>query len=298
MYSVLTNQTRRQLRLPVRSNLVNYSELSEFYCNVPFRSFSIKYVSGGSERYTIDHTPFLVQSGHYLLANNFSSGSVEITSKQPVRGVCIDLEPEMLQDVWSTNGRPDAPVAEESPHDLFAADRFFESTFAAQATRVGAVLQSLDDRLSKDPYADHRFDREFFLDLAERLFHDLQPIYRQLQSIPSVKARTRKELLRRLMLGREYLLAHWAEQVSIEQAAGSCGLSEYHFFRLFRQVYGRSPRQFVLGYRMERALELLRKQDLNVSLVAEITGFSDVHAFSKAFRKHFGIAPTRFFERK
>jgi transcriptional regulator GlxA family with amidase domain len=49
---------------------------------------------------------------------------------------------------------------------------------------------------------------------------------------------------------------------------------------------------------MERALELLRKQDLNVSLVAEITGFSDVHAFSKAFRKHFGIAPTRFFERK
>lgn len=273
------------------SNLINYSLLSEYYCPVPFRSFSIKYVSGGYERYTINQTKFKVDSGEYILANNFSNGSVEIESKVPVTGLCIDLAPGLMKDVIQTMLHPDMLQPDWSNGTYFDSNEFFESKFRSADTHLGRVLSNLDTMLSGNPYEQHQFDTSFYFHIAEQIVKDYQPIVKQLQRVSAVKTQTKKDLYRKVQAGHDFLLSHFTGVIDIPSVAMQCGLSEYYFFRLFKAVYGKSPMQFVIDKRLEFSRELLQQQMCSVTEAARLSGFGDIFSFSKSFRKRFGFSP-------
>lgn len=291
MYTVFTNNTKPAVKLPMYSNLINYSLLSEYYCPVPFRSFSIKYVSGGYERYVINQTKFKVESGEYILANNFSNGSVEIESKTPVTGICIDIAPGLMQDVMQTILHPDTTAPDFDNLNYFDSVDFFENKFHSSDTHLGKKLLNLDRLLSANPYETHLFDASFYYTIAEMIILDYQPVVKQLQHIPAVKSRTRKELFRKLRSGYDYLDKNFQREIDIPVVAARCGLSAYYFFRLFRAVYGQSPMQFVISKRLNYARNLLLQEHCSVTETAALSGFSDIFSFSKAFRKQFGCSP-------
>lgn len=292
MYSVFTNTTKSVIQLPPRSNLINYSLLSEYYCKIPFRSFSIKYVSGGYERYTINSTKFKVDSGEYILANNFSNGSVEIDSRVPVTGLCIDLSPDLLNDVMCSILYPQTANPDLSAKSFFDSDEFYENKFKSNNTYLGDVLSKLDLLLSKNPYDNHQFDSSFYFHIAEQLVKDYTPIVKQLRSIPSVKTQTRKDLYRKLLAGHDFLNSNFLNEIHISQVAANCGLSEYYFYRLFKTVYGVSPMQFVIQKRLHYSKLLLLKNKCSIAEVALLSGFSDIHSFSKGFKKEYLVAPS------
>lgn len=273
------------------SNLINYSLLSEYYCPVPFRSFSIKYVSGGHERYTINQTKFKVDSGEYILANNFSNGSVEIESKVPVTGLCIDLAPGLMKDVWHTLVSPGTTHPDQSAATFFDSDAFYECKFQATGTALGKTLLQLDALLSKNPYDHHQFDTDFYFRIAEQIINDYRPVVKQLQLIPATKSITRKDLFRKVQAGHDYLRKNFTAVIDIPEVAMNCGLSEYYFFRLFKTVYGVSPMQYVIHLRLEFARHLLTEHRCSVTEAASRSGFSDIFSFSKTFRKKYGISP-------
>ena len=293
MYSVFTNTTKSSIKLPPRSNLINYSLLSEYYCKIPFRSFSIKYVSGGYERYTINDTRFKVASGEYILANNFSNGAVEIESKVPVTGLCIDLSPELLNDVVHTLLNPNAPMVDVTMNTFFDSDDFFERKFKSEDTNLGKILSKLDLMLSENPYENHQFDTAFYFNIAEQIVKDYVPIVQQLQRVEAVKSQTRKDLYRKVSAGHDFLNKNFAGPIDVPVVAAACGLSEYYFYRLFKSVYGQSPMQFVIRKRLSYPYGLMKQHQLSVTEAATACGFSDIHSFSKAFRKQYGSAPTK-----
>ena len=61
---------------------------------------------------------------------------------------------------------------------------------------------------------------------------------------------------------------------------------------------GVSPQEFQMNFRMERAGNLLRSTDNPVGMIAAELGYSDALAFSKSFRRHFGISPTQYREQE
>ena len=294
MYTVFTNTIKPAAKLPMHTNLINYSLLSEYYCPVPFRSFSIKYVSGGHERYTINQTKFKVDSGEYILANNFSNGSVEIESKVPVTGLCIDLAPGLMKDVWHTLLSPDTTHPDLTEATFFDSEAFYECKFQAGSTALGNTLLQLDQLLSKNPYDSHQFDTSFYFRIAEQIISDYRPVVKQLQLIPATKSITRKDLYRKVQAGHDYLQKNFTTVIDIPDVASNCGLSEYYFFRLFKTVYGVSPMQFVIHLRLEFARHLLTEHHCSVTEAASRSGFSDIFSFSKTFRKRYGIAPGKY----
>jgi transcriptional regulator GlxA family with amidase domain len=70
-------------------------------------------------------------------------------------------------------------------------------------------------------------------------------------------------------------------------------LSPFHFIRTFRQAYQLTPYQYLLEVRLQNAQQMLQSKSLAITEVSHSCGFSDVCAFSKAFKKRFGIAPSR-----
>jgi len=71
-------------------------------------------------------------------------------------------------------------------------------------------------------------------------------------------------------------------------------LSRYHFLRIFRQLTGLTPHQYVLRSRLRHAAARLLTQPTRVLDVALDSGFGDVSNFNHAFRAEFGMSPRLF----
>lgn len=81
---------------------------------------------------------------------------------------------------------------------------------------------------------------------------------------------------------------------SLAELAARAGYSKYHFARRFKQQTGRSPWQYVLERKMERARELLLGSRLSVKEIAAELGFEHADYFAKLFRKHAGLTPKAY----
>ena len=72
------------------------------------------------------------------------------------------------------------------------------------------------------------------------------------------------------------------------------GLNDCTLKRGFRQVFGKSAFGYLHDYRMERARQLLRAGELNVSEAARTVGFANRSYFAAAFRKKYGVSPSQY----
>jgi AraC-like DNA-binding protein len=71
-------------------------------------------------------------------------------------------------------------------------------------------------------------------------------------------------------------------------------LSHMHLIRKVKQLTGKKPIDLLKSYRLKRAQELLRQNNLNVAEVAYKVGYDMPNSFSRAFKKEFGICPTEY----
>ena len=294
MYNVFTDDRLNSSKLPRMSSLLNLSIYRQFYSPVLFRSFSIKYVFEGCEKYTVNDRPYHLNSGQYLLANHFSEGFVEIESKKQVRGICIDISPSVLSEVVGSFVRADMPYTDLRLDTFFNSNTFLENQYDATKTNLGQLLIAIESEISKNPFYAHEFSDEFYYNVAERVVLDQIPKYKELQNIPALKAETRKELLRRVSKGKTFIDEHYRFNIDVPQIAKEAQLSEYHFFRLFRAIYGISPNQCLIRKKLDFAIIQLKRGGKSISDISIDSGFADIQVFSKCFKKHQGVSPSFF----
>jgi len=91
----------------------------------------------------------------------------------------------------------------------------------------------------------------------------------------------------------QYMREHIAEPIRLEELARQCNVSAAHFCRMFRQITGTPPLQYLANLRLHQAASLLKRTDRTVSQIAEDVGFDDVGYMSRCFKKQFGMTPTQ-----
>ena len=82
--------------------------------------------------------------------------------------------------------------------------------------------------------------------------------------------------------------------ITVGECAQFCGLSKPHFTRVFKQVTGMPPVQFMLQIRIDRAKELLDFTDKSIAEIAEASGFTDQNYFARTFKSLTGMSPTQY----
>ncbi len=278
----------------MKDNSLVFSSLSEFYQPVFSNGFAIKYVVEGIERYKLNGREFPIGTGKYLLSNNTSEGNVEIEKGRNTKGICINILPELIAEIVASHQRPDTAYSDAELGIFFTSNLFLESQYDAQKTSLGRVLMDLTNRIHQNELDEKDITIAFFYKISEQIIEDQIPIFRQLQAIPTVKSATKKELYRKLLRAKEFTDNYFTKDLNIETIAQEACMSEYHFFRLFKSVFGISPNQYIIQKRLEYSINLLKLDKNAVSAVALESGFSDVYSFSKAFKKQFGVAPTKY----
>lgn len=95
----------------------------------------------------------------------------------------------------------------------------------------------------------------------------------------------------KLRLVREYIDANLSEDLSLAEIAEAANLSQFHFARSFRKTTGQTPQHYLMRRRIERAKELLAKNDLPIIDISLQTGFKNQSHFTTLFRKYTKLTP-------
>ena len=82
--------------------------------------------------------------------------------------------------------------------------------------------------------------------------------------------------------------------LTTDQLAGVCHFSVSQFNRIFRQLMGQSPKQYIVRHRLELAKRLLAQSDVPLTDVAMQVGFYDASVLGKKFREHEGLTPRQY----
>jgi len=94
-------------------------------------------------------------------------------------------------------------------------------------------------------------------------------------------------------IGRSLALMHSepGQPWDLESLARSIGLSRAVFAERFARLMGDSPKSYLTGWRMHLASIWLKEDRLTLAETADRLGYGSEAAFSRAFKRRFGMAP-------
>lgn len=100
-------------------------------------------------------------------------------------------------------------------------------------------------------------------------------------------------LYRRIVQAKLYIDDHYTEPIDLNNIAEEAYFSKFHFIRLFRSIYGKTPHQYLTAVRISKAKQLLSK-GVAVSDVCFSVGFESLGSFSSLFKNMVGRTPSAF----
>jgi AraC-like DNA-binding protein len=104
--------------------------------------------------------------------------------------------------------------------------------------------------------------------------------------------------LARLRRVRDRIDREYARPLDVEDLARGAHMSAGHFSRQFRLAYGESPYGYLMTRRIERAMALLRRGDMNVTEVCFEVGCTSLGTFSTRFAELVGMPPSAYRRRE
>ena len=88
--------------------------------------------------------------------------------------------------------------------------------------------------------------------------------------------------------------AHSHRPIDLDDAAAQAGISPFHFLRLFSDVLGVTPHQYLVRSRLRHAARRLADDDSPITDIAYDVGFGDLSNFVRTFHRAAGVSPLRF----
>ena len=92
---------------------------------------------------------------------------------------------------------------------------------------------------------------------------------------------------------RSFMEKYLSEKIELEEIASKAFMSRFHYARIFKRVYGLSPRQYLKDLRINRGKELLKK-GINISQVCNEVGYDSLPTFCNAFKRATGYSPGEY----
>ena len=105
------------------------------------------------------------------------------------------------------------------------------------------------------------------------------------------------DVLDRLERARRFIDLCYDLPLNLDQISSQACFSRYHFLRLFREAFDKTPHQYLVERRIEKAKELLSSPQLRVTDICFEVGFQSLGSFSSLFHKTVGQPPNTYREK-
>jgi AraC-like DNA-binding protein len=100
-------------------------------------------------------------------------------------------------------------------------------------------------------------------------------------------------LYRRIVLAKLFIDEYFAGDIDLDAMAGEASFSKFHFIRLFKMAYGKTPHQYLTQVRIENAKRLLQTE-ISVTDVCFSVGFDGISSFTHLFKRLTHLTPSAY----
>ncbi len=229
---------------------------------------SIKAAWGGREEYLIDGRRVAVDDETFLVLNDGRTYGSRLDSPTPVTSFAIFFRPGMAGEVRRCHLMDERALLDDPSGVL--ADGFGES-LRLHDTRISPVLRFIRHHVERGLDDECWYEEQLYFLLGR-----MQALHERDRSaaarVPAARAGTRREILRRLGLGVDFIHTYYRRPIGLLQIAAAAHLSPYHCLRLFRAVHGLTPVSYLRRRRLREAERLLRDGGLSTEEIAVRAG--------------------------
>jgi AraC-like DNA-binding protein len=224
-------------------------------------AFGLGAIESGTERFRYRGAEHLAPRGSLVMMNpeELHTGRAETEGGWRYRMVYIERE-VIGRIAGETQWRFDDAVRDR----------------AANAPRIGALIDSLWQ--AREPLA--------FDSLLHLLLDEFRGHARVMRAAPT-------EAAPRFAAVIEYLRAHLARRITLDELAAVAGLSPFHFLRSFKAQYHATPQKMLMALRLFEAKRLLARGVAPAQVAAE-AGLVDQAHLTRAFLRRYGVTPARY----
>ncbi|HYE55727.1 MAG TPA: helix-turn-helix transcriptional regulator [Chitinophagaceae bacterium] len=228
----------------------------------------------------------------YFISNRFQPYTLSINSNKPVETFNIHIGEQFSEGVLAALIQPADKLLNNGPQAQVPTVAFY-NRLCRKDERFMQLVKALRECSLADSLRQMAFEERMEA-LLVYLLHQHRNVLRQTESLPATKSSTRIELYRRLSIAVDNIHSCTDHNPNLDELAASACLSKFHFLRLFRQAYGRSPYQYMQELRLEKARKLLQNPSVPVHEIALVLGFDNSNSFSRLFRQRTGLYPSQY----
>lgn len=91
-----------------------------------------------------------------------------------------------------------------------------------------------------------------------------------------------------------YINENYAEKITLEDIAGAGNIGKTLCAKIFKTFTTKNPGEYLLNYRIDKSMDLLKASSLSVTDIAYQTGFCSASHYTKTFREMIGCTPNHF----
>jgi AraC-like DNA-binding protein len=103
----------------------------------------------------------------------------------------------------------------------------------------------------------------------------------------------RQYLYRRVVRAKLYIDENFAKRIDLSAVSDEACFSKFHFTRLFKEIYGRTPHQYLTQVRVERAKLILAAGETVAKACFDV-GFDSISSFTGLFKRRVGMTPAAY----
>ena len=93
---------------------------------------------------------------------------------------------------------------------------------------------------------------------------------------------------------RVWIAQHYTEDITLDDAAESMGMSTFYFSRQVKVLTGHTFLEYLTAYRIDKAKDLLQSTDMSVSDIGHSAGYSESNYFLRVFKRVTGMTPSTY----
>lgn len=100
-------------------------------------------------------------------------------------------------------------------------------------------------------------------------------------------------LYKRIVHAKLFIDTHFSEEIDLDNIADEACFSKFHFIRLFKTIYGKTPHQYLTRVRIENSKEFLQNET-SVTETCLNVGFDSISSFTALFKKYTKLCPSEY----
>ena len=250
------------------------------------RDCRLFYILHGQGEIVIENKSYPIKAGSVIL---FQAGTEYVWQTNDMRYIAINFD--YTQDFCHIKNSF-SPIKSE----LFPKDNFSKKIKFSDAPELNneivffdwATLESKITNLAVEINTAVDFKDELLSSLLKAIIISVVSHNRKQTSSGDVKG----ALLARRVI--EYIQQNYNKPIKNEDIADYFYFNPSYVNRIFKVHTGFSLKTFIIDYRINQAMEILRTQTISVSEVAFMVGFTDIPHFIKTFKSHVGKTPNEY----